>query len=80
MMVGRRNWTKLVGHHLDKGIEKVFLTILIHGRVEALGQATSPTLIAMRFIYGTSSLQFACRLARINPIPVDAPLEEPTAA
>lgn len=56
------------------------LTVLVHGRVEALGQATGATLIPVSLIHGATSLQIPRRFARINPISVDAALEKSTAS
>lgn len=52
------------------------LTVFIHGRLKALGQSAGSTLIPMRFVDGASSFQVSRCLARVNPIPMDAPLEE----
>ena len=48
--------------------------------MEAFGQATRSALVPVRLVDGAAALQFARRLARVDPVPVDAALEEATAA
>lgn len=52
------------------------LTILIHGRLKALGQATGATLIAMCLIHRAATLEVTCGLAGVNAIAMNAALEE----
>lgn len=52
------------------------LTIFIHGRLEAFGQAAGAALIPMRLIYWAASLQVSSCLARINAVAMNAALEK----
>lgn len=56
------------------------LTVLVHGRLKALGQATGATLIAMRLVHGAASLQITRCLAGVYAIAMNAALEETRAA
>lgn len=58
----------------------VVLTILVHGRLKALGEATGATLIAMGLVHRTATLQIAGGFAGVNAIAMNAPLEEARAA
>ena len=53
------------------------LTVLVHGRLEALGKPAGTALVTVGLIYWTAALQLTGRLARVHPIPVDAAFEEP---
>ena len=55
------------------------LTISVHGRLEALFEPAGPALVPVRLVDGAAALVVALRLARVDPVPVDAPLEEPRA-
>ena len=52
------------------------LTVSVHGRLEALFEPASPALVPVRLVDGAAALVVALRLARVDPVPVDAPLEE----
>lgn len=58
----------------------VVLTILVHGRLEALSQATGATLIPMGLVHRTATLEIAGGLTGVNPIAMNAPLEKTGAA
>lgn len=52
------------------------LTVLVHRRLEALGETTSPALVPVGLVDGAATLQFTGSLTRVHPVPVDAALEE----
>lgn len=62
------------------GGQKRLLTILIHGRLEALGKAARATLVPMSLVHRTSPLQITGGFAGVNAISMDAALKKPRAA
>jgi hypothetical protein len=52
------------------------LTILIHRRLEAFGEATRATLVSVGLVNRAPTLQLTRCLARVNSIPMNASLEE----
>lgn len=54
----------------------MLLTILIHVRVEALGEPAGAALVPVRLVHGTATLHLATRFAGVHSVPMDRPLEE----
>lgn len=52
------------------------LTVLVHRRHETFGQATCPALVAMRLVHRAAAFQVTGGLARVDPVAMDAALEE----
>jgi hypothetical protein len=53
------------------------LTVLVHCRLKTLVESTSPTLVSVGLVNGAPAFEFALCLARVHPVPVDAPFEKP---
>lgn len=56
------------------------LTVLVHRRLKTLVEPARPALVSVRFVNGTPAFEFALCLARVYPVPVDAPFEKPRTA
>ena len=52
------------------------LTVSVHGGLEALFEPACPALVPVRLVDGAAALVVALGLARVDPVPMDAPLEE----
>lgn len=60
----------------EVGGGKDALTVFIHGSIKTLPETTCPTLIPMCLVYGTLAILISLSFTCVDPIAMDAPLEE----